>query len=192
VKVTARILGLARPRLPARLKLDFAPRAHRAPALGWVLFGAGAVAATFAAVQLQLAHASRSRAAVTLTELNAALDQYRSGDGRPAKQADPRDVRRAQAAAKVARELQTPWSDLLATFEAVAGRDVALLVVEPSAAQQTVRITAEARNPAAMFDYLDALRARSFAQVHLVSHQVQAQTPGTPIRFQALARWGQR
>jgi Tfp pilus assembly protein PilN len=172
------------------LKLDFAPAAQRAPALGWVLLGAGSVAAIVAALQFQLAHAARSREAGALTELNEQLHERRAG-GRT-QRTDPRDARRAQAAAAVARELQVPWATLLGSLEAVAGRDVALLVVEPSAARQTVRITAEARTSGAMFDYLDALRAQALAEVALVSHQVQAQAPGAPIRFQVQARWGSR
>ncbi len=182
------------PRFTARrtppLKLDFAPAARRAPALGWVLLGAGSVAAIVAAVQFQLAHAARSREAHALTELAAQLHEKRAG-GR-ALRADPRAARSARAAAAVARELQVPWATLLGALEAVAGRDVALLVVEPSAARQSVRITAEARTSEAMFDYLDALRAQGLAAVALVSHQVQTQAPGAPIRFQAQAHWGSR
>lgn len=181
---------LLSPRTPP-LKLDFAPAARRAPALGWVLLGAGSVAAIVAALQFQLAHAARSREAGALTELSEQLHERRAGGGRT-QRTDPRDARRAQAAAAVARELQVPWATLLGSLEAVAGRDVALLVVEPSAARQTVRITAEARTSGAMFDYLDALRAQGLAEVALVSHQVQAQAPGTPLRFQVQARWGSR
>ncbi|GAB4480770.1 MAG: hypothetical protein OHK0044_28960 [Burkholderiaceae bacterium] len=170
------------------LRLDFAPAAQRAPALGWVLLGAGGVAALAAALQFQLAHAARVRAAGELAELSEQLNAPRAGSGR----ADARDTRRAQAAAAVARELQVPWAALLGSLEAVAGPDVSLLVVEPSAARQTVRITAQARSSGAMFDYLDALRAQGLAEVALVSHQVQAQAPGAPLRFQLQARWGAR
>jgi len=184
-------LSMPFPNRARPLKLDFAPAARRAPALGWVLLGAGGVAAIVATLQFQLAHAARSREAGALTELSEQLQERRAGAGRT-QRADARDARRAQAAAAVARELQVPWATLLGSLEAVAGRDVALLVVEPSAARQTVRITAEARSSGAMLDYLDALRAQGLADVALVSHQVQAQAPGTPWRFQAQARWGTR
>jgi Tfp pilus assembly protein PilN len=172
---------------PPPLRLDFAPTARRAPALGWVLLGAGGVAALIAALQFQLAHAARSREAGALSELTERLNEQRTGGDR-ARRVDPRDARRAQAAAAVSRELQVPWSTLLASLEASAGRDVALVVVEPSAARQSIRITAEARTSDAMFDYLDALRKQGLIDVALVSHQVQA--PGAPLRFQAQARWG--
>jgi hypothetical protein len=42
-----------------------------------------------------------------------------------------------------------------------------------------------------MLSYLGALqRDDRLNTVVLVSHQVQAQTPGTPVRFQVQAGWG--
>jgi Tfp pilus assembly protein PilN len=42
-----------------------------------------------------------------------------------------------------------------------------------------------------MLAYLRSLQADSrLSNVLLVSHQVQAQAPGTPLRFQLEAHWG--
>ena len=82
-----------------------------------------------------------------------------------------------------------PWATLFVALESVAGRNVALLSIEPSAQRQEVRITAEAKNSEAMLDFLEALRGQSLREVVLVSHQIQAQAPGTPLRFQARAQW---
>jgi Tfp pilus assembly protein PilN len=69
---------------------------------------------------------------------------------------------------------------------------VALLAVEPSAARRSVRLSAEARDAQAMLAWLQALqRDARLAQVLLVSHQVQTQTPGTPVRFQIQASWAE-
>ena len=47
-----------------------------------------------------------------------------------------------------------------------------------------LRLTAEARNREAMFEYLRRLaQARGLAEVHLVSHQVQRDDPQRPIQF---------
>ncbi len=99
------------------------------------------------------------------------------------------DARSARATATALRELQVPWATLFVALESVAGRNVALLSIEPSAQSQEVRITAEAKNSGAMLDFLEALRGQSLREVVLVSHQIQAQTPGTPVRFQARAQW---
>jgi len=103
----------------------------------------------------------------------------------------PADPALVRAAAVVTRELQMPWGQLLLALERVPARDVAVLTIEPAAAQRTLRITADARHPDAMLDYLAQLKQQSLTQVVLTSHQIQAQTPGTPIRFQVQARWGE-
>jgi hypothetical protein len=169
---------------PARLDVSLSPARARAPRAGWLVAAAGALATTLAALHLQAAHAERRHEARALQTLETALAQTRL----PAPA--PVDARGARAAAAVVRELQVPWAGLLAAFETVAVRNVALLAVEPSAHRQEVRIMAEAKDSTAMLDYLDALRAQSLRDVVLVSHQVQAQSPGTPIRFQARALWG--
>jgi Tfp pilus assembly protein PilN len=91
----------------------------------------------------------------------------------------------------VAQGLQVPWADLLGALEAASGESVALLTVEPSTQQQTVRLTAEARDPHSMLRYLSTLQGDArLSQVVLVSHAVQTQAPGTPVRFQLQAHWG--
>jgi hypothetical protein len=168
-------------RMPARLDVDLSPTRRRAPRAGLALLGAGALAVAVAGMQLQAAGAQRQREAHALQALERAA---------AAAPASAPELRAARATAGVVRELQLPWAALLASLEAVAGRNVALLAVEPSALRQEVRITAEAKTSGAMLDYLDALRAQSLREVVLVSHQVQTQTPGAPVRFQARARWG--
>jgi hypothetical protein len=172
---------------PPRLDVDLSPAQKHTPRTGWLLLGAGAAAVALAASHFQSVQAERMRAERALQSLAAALDKARSGN---AVASTPADARSARATAAVVRELQVPWATLLAALESVAGRNVALLAVEPSALRREVRIVAEARSSDAMLDYLDALRAQSLRDVVLVSHQTQPQTPGTPIRFQARASWG--
>jgi Tfp pilus assembly protein PilN len=114
-----------------------------------------------------------------------ALEQPRRVERAPA---DPALLR---SAAIVKRELQMPWGQLLLALERVPSHDVAVLSIEPAATQRTLRITADARHADAMLDYLAQLKQQSLTQVVLTSHQFQAQTPGTPIRFQVQARWGE-
>lgn len=172
---------------PPRLDVDLSPAQARTPRTGWLLLGAGAAAVALAAWQFQSVQAERLRAERALQSLAAALGEARPGN---AVAAAPAEARSARATAAVVRELQVPWATLLAALESVAGRNVALLAVEPSALRREVRILAEAKSSDAMLDYLDALRAQSLRDVVLVSHQAQPQTPGTPIRFQARALWG--
>jgi hypothetical protein len=171
---------------PPRLDLDLSPTRPRVPAASWLLLAAGTVAIALAGWQLEAANADRIEQARALQALEASLAEAsatRRGPG-------AKDDRSVRATGAILRELQVPWPSLLAALESVAGRDVALLSVEPSAARQEVRITAEARSSGAMFDYLDALRGRSLREVVLASHQLQAKAPGVPIRFELRASWG--
>jgi Tfp pilus assembly protein PilN len=104
---------------------------------------------------------------------------------------DPTELAQAQLVRQTSQRLSTPWADLLAALES-APSNVALLVVEPSAAKRSVSLTAEAAQPTDMLAYLKALQGDArFADVVLVSHQVQQQAPGNPVRFQLRARWGE-
>lgn len=170
----------------ARLDLDFSS-AHRNGLGGWVLLAAGLIAALLAGVQFESAQAARMARA---TELNTATGRHPGAKGETVRTGPPVDPRVSKAAHQIARELQMPWAEMLAALEAVPAPEVALLGVEPSALRHVVRITAEAKNSAAMLDYLQALQAgREFQDVWLTSHLVQAQTPGTPVRFIVQLKW---
>lgn len=105
---------------------------------------------------------------------------------------DPKDAAQAQFARQMVRNLNTPWADLLLVLEN-APSNVALLVVEPSAAKRSLTITAEAAGSTQMLDYIAALHADGrLSNIALVSHQLQAQAPGTPLRFQLRANWGEQ
>ncbi len=166
----------------ARLELDFSTARRNAP-MGWLLLGAGLIAAAIAGVQFRSAHAERLAHA---SDLEAVSGRRVVLDAAAGPAADPRATK---AAAGVARDLQVPWAEMLAALEAVQARDVALLGVEPSPMRHNIRITAEAKSPEAMLNYVDALRSDSFPEVSLSSHQFEAQVPGNPVRFVVQARW---
>jgi Tfp pilus assembly protein PilN len=95
------------------------------------------------------------------------------------------EVKSAEA---VVRQLALPWGALVRAVEQAATRDVAILQLQPDAEQRLLRLTAEARNREAMFEYLRRLAAdRGLADVHLVSHHVQKEDPQRPIQFSVQA-----
>lgn len=165
----------------ARLELDFSPARRNAP-MGWLLLAVGLIAASLAGVQFRSAHAERLTQA---NDLYAVSGHHAAVDSN----APAPDPRATKAAAGVARDLQVPWAEMLGALEAVQARDVALLGVEPSAMRHNIRITAEAKSLDAMLNYVDALRSDAFPEVTLASHQIEVQTPGTPVRFIVQARW---
>jgi hypothetical protein len=178
--------AVASARRPPRLDLDLAAAQSRVSPTSRAMLVAGIVAAVIATLHVQDAMVARERSATEQSELHAALSQAR---GQRSIATSPRDARSARATAAVVRDLSVPWPALMATFEAAARSNVALLAVEPASHRNEVRFAGEAKTSAAMFDYLDALRGETLSEITLVSHQVQSQTPGTPIRFQAQALW---
>jgi Tfp pilus assembly protein PilN len=104
---------------------------------------------------------------------------------------EPGELARVRTLRQVARSLTTPWADVLESLESAPNESVALLSVEPSVAKRSLRITAEARGPQEMLDYVGALqRDGRLSRVILASHELQAKAPGTPVRFQIQAAWG--
>ena len=169
---------------PAILHLDFSPATKRPPLSGLLLLALGIVAVVLAAIDFQSAHAVRNHEAALLRDLQSRIAEIR----KPSKP-DVTDRREVQAAAAVMRDLRMPWPQLLAVFEGAASQSVALLGIDPAPSQQLVRLTAEAKTVESMLDYLDALRREPLSEVVLVGHQVSETTPGSPIRFQAQAKW---
>ncbi len=106
-------------------------------------------------------------------------------DRRPARAVSrERLEEEAKLAEGVVRQLTLPWAKLIGAIEQAASRDVAILQLQPDAEQRLLRLTAEARDREAMFEYLRRLGgAQGLAEVHLVSHQVQREDPQRPIQF---------
>jgi hypothetical protein len=171
----------------ARLRLEFAPGANSAPALGRYLLAGAALLVALEAASLAIGLATRQDDLVTLATL----------DGRPARPAkrpqgkDPATIARVRAVSQVAKSLTTPWGELLDALESAPQESVALLAIEPSVSKKTFRLTAEGKDAAAMLAYLEALRSdHRLGGVVLISHQLQVQAPGRPVRFQLQAEWG--
>jgi len=88
------------------------------------------------------------------------------------------------------RQLTTPWEALLAAVEEAASEDVAVLALEQDAAQSSLKLLAEARNPEAMLGYLRRLEAsKALRSATLETHKIDAQQPGQPVRFNVISRY---
>ena len=118
-----------------------------------------------------------------LYELEAA--EALLGGARPVR-AIPRERLDAEmkSAQATVRQLSLPWAQLIDSLERAATQDVAVLNIQPDAQNRVLRVSAEARREGTMLEYLRRLEATgSFAEVHLVSHQVREDAPGRPIQF---------
>jgi len=113
------------------------------------------------------------------------LSTGRSGERRAAELA--LEVKRAN---EVLHQLSVPWGSLFHAVESVGGKDVTLLVLEPDTGKRQIKISGEAKNTAAMLNYVKQLENRDvFGTVYLQSHHVQLQDPEKPVRFMLLAVW---
>jgi hypothetical protein len=93
-----------------------------------------------------------------------------------------------RSAEAVVRQLTVPWASLVQAIEEAATRDVALLQLQPDAESRSLKLTAEARHPEAMFEYLHRLGAgRGLDEVHLVSHHMLDTEAQRPIQFSVQA-----
>lgn len=173
---------------PPALRLEFAPGARRPLGGGSVMLAISVLLLFAALLQLVLTWSDRGQQQRALEAIEA--------NGRPAPRprtvaVDPTEAARSQQVRQVAYQLVTPWGDLLDTLETARTESVALLSVEPSVSKRTIRLTAEARDAKDMLVYLGTLqRDPRLSAAVLVSHQVQAQSPGAPVRFQIQAGWG--
>jgi Tfp pilus assembly protein PilN len=173
-----------------RLRLEFASAATQPSRLGIAMLIAGVALVGGIAVAIAQQWAGNARQRDTLAALQARRVSAADGAKRSTP-TDPGEIARVRAVRQVSRNLATPWADVLESLESAPNQSVALLSVEPSAAKRSIRITAEARSAQDMLDYLAALQRDSrLSGVVLVSHQVQARAPGTPLRFQVQAAWG--
>jgi Tfp pilus assembly protein PilN len=169
----------------AALELDFAPPRRNTRA-GWIWLMLGLVAAGVTMVQLQTAQSERKQREERLAFLSDKIAGRHPPSIHVGENIDPRA---AKVAANIARDLDVPWSPMLASLEGARVKDVSLIGIEPSAARHVIRITAEAKSLEPMLDYVNALRSDAFTQVTLSSHQDEPQTPGTPTRFVVQAQW---
>lgn len=168
----------------ALIEIDFAQPTRRVSWLGALLLGLGAVAA--AVVGLEYRAVQARRAAVELRLTAVALAAQRS----TRLPLEPLLEGRGQTAV---RELSTPWTALLAELESASqdsASQVALLGVEPDHAKHSVHIIGEARNLGLALAYVQRLqRSSALRYPMLESHQVQAEDPEHPVRFELTSEW---
>jgi hypothetical protein len=171
---------------PRRVELDYLAAPRRPLWVGVVVL---AVALGIGAALLARYRDAQHELARLEAAAGLAGPQQRAARALPKERLDE-EVRAAEA---VVRSLTVPWGALVETLERAATREVAVLQLQPDAQNRALRLTLEARNRDAMFDYVRRLgAARMLADVHLVSHQLQLDDPQRPVHFtvQAALREG--
>jgi len=192
-----------------RLDLDFAPRSAR---YWWARAGV-ALRAALAGALLTLAaglwwvmalHTERLELQAALARTAPVMTQaMQERAAQSAKGAPAQDVVQTKAMNQALLALNRPWSALWDALERVSsapGVQVAILEMRPDAAASAqepgagegLRLLAESKDSAHMLGFMRQLRAEPFfVSAVLTSHQVNAQDPNKPLRFEVNLRWEQ-
>lgn len=173
---------------PQRILLEFAPQAPKVSSVGvaTLLTATVVLVSTSLYIGILLTEQQQQKHALEQKEVAGRKPVFTASR---ATKANPAEAAQVKAVRQTSLSLTTPWPELLAALESTPP-NVALLSVEPSAARRSFAITAEASGTAQMLQYLRVLQAKPhLGDVALVSHQLQEQAPGTPLRFQVRATW---
>ena len=167
------------------LNLDFVRQRAPVTLVSGLLLAFGLIAATGA--YLGYRHLDARRAGLEL-KLDAAL---RHAQHDPA--ADLRNAGLSVEAGRVAQELGTPWTRLLAELEE-ASRDatgqVAVLSIEPDHVKHLVHITGESRDLPKILGYVERLQGSTLLRYPMLdSHDLKTDDPQHPVRFALSAEW---
>jgi len=172
-----------------RIHLDFVNTRRPSRWSDWLilLFGLGGVIAVVAWDQLHW-QALDAASAERLRSVQAAVAK-RQGIVVP-KLEEAQLIGEWSRAIGVANELNLPWDKLFTTFEAEAGRPVAILSLEPDAVKHECVVTGEAKNFEEMLSYYRLLQQKEiFSDLALHTHQINRQDQENPIRFRITAKW---
>jgi hypothetical protein len=162
---------------PRRVELDYIAPPRRSAWLGALVLALSLAVAAQLVVRYRDARLELARLEATASLIGP---ERRPPRAVPKERLDE-EVKSAEA---VVRQLTVPWGSLVQAIEQAATREVAVLQLQPDAESRSVRLTAEARNAEAMFEYLRRLAAaKGIADAHLVSHQVQREDPQRPVQF---------
>jgi hypothetical protein len=170
---------------PVPVMLDFAHSRARITLVGVALLVLGTCVAAGAYAEYRVLVARRAGLEL---KLEAANSRNRHG-----LITDARAVGFAEAAGRMAAELGTPWTKLLAELE-TASRDatgqVAVLSIEPDHGKHNVHITGEAKDLPLALAYVQRLQASSLLRYPMLdSHEVKTDDPQRPVRFAMTADW---
>jgi Tfp pilus assembly protein PilN len=169
-----------------KLEMDFVRTRRSCTVQGALLLLSGIIL-TGAGVQQYFA--ARQEIAALEREL-AMLARAPRGD-RGERQVDIDRLRgRIVLANQVVRKKTVPWDSLFRDIERASDNQIGLLAVQPDAPSGVVRISGEARDAAALTDYIVRLEAQpSLQNVHLAEHEMKLNQGRAVVRFNLNATW---
>jgi Tfp pilus assembly protein PilN len=169
-----------------KLDLDFVRTRRPYTLRGALLLLSGVVLATFGAQQYYIAE----HEIAALEQELAMLARAQRGHG-AGRQVNIDQLRgRLVLANQVMRKKSVPWDSLFRDIENASDKKIGLLGVQPDATTGFVRISGEARDAAALTDYILRLEKQpSLRNVHLTEHEIKSNQGQAVVRFNLNATW---
>jgi hypothetical protein len=169
------------------IQFDFANSGRRVSPLAAALLAVGFIAAVVVLLEYRAVGERRAGLELRLATLTRSKTPALS-PGEAAAEA-----RVATSGQHAVQDLATPWTLLLSELERAskdAQGEVALLGVEPDHAKHSVRVSAEARTLALALAYVQRLQASSSLQYPMLDrHEIRADDPQHPVRFELTGAW---
>ncbi len=107
--------------------------------------------------------------------------------GQDIRQEIRREINQAN---EVMLQINLSWEALFNAIEFASDKEVALLSLQPSVADSSLRISGEARNMQGLLDFVEALERESiFENAHLLNYKVNLNSPQKPIIFLITTLW---
>lgn len=152
---------------------------------------AGMILLLLATVMLFLTAQHYYRLTMQRSDWQISLGKFkRQMQVKPKRRDVPEMMQEIRHANEILRQISLPWKKLFQAVESSVNQKVTLLGLEPDVEKHIVRISCEARDIAAMLDYIRRLEMQQeFGSIYLQSHQIQEQDRERPVRFSLVAAW---
>ena len=169
------------------IQFDFANRGRRVSLLGAALLALGFIASVDVLLEYRAVGERRAGLELRLAAVTRAKNPALSPGDAAA------EAHMAVSGQQAVQDLATPWTLLLSELERAskdAQGEVALLGVEPDHAKHNVRVSAEARTLSLALAYVQRLQASSSLKYPMLDrHEIRADDPQHPVRFELTGAW---
>ena len=171
------------------VRLDFARPRARVTLTGACLLVLGGAAIVLTFVEYRALDARRAGLELRLAQYM----RHSQRDTQGHRLGGPDAAHLTAEGTRVATELGTPWTALLSELEAASRQSqgqVAILSIEPDHEKHRVHISGESRNLSLALAYVERLQTTHALRYPMLdSHEVKADDPERPVRFELTADW---
>jgi Tfp pilus assembly protein PilN len=175
------------------IQVNFAPQTARSLMasilpLQWLLMGIGIVTGLAGWLMLENSNQAQEHQRAQLEQARVHAEVKAA----PVEESSQTDFSEAQASAvnSAIRQLNLPWSQILAALEHATPGSIAMLELQPDAKKHLLKGMAETDAPEKMLAYIRRLKNEPFlTNVTLLQHEMSEQGAIRQVRFVFEAEW---